>query len=46
MNDSLHNRSFLEVNDEVFESAHSIVFDHAENRVPTREAVLPATLGR
>jgi len=35
----------LEVTDEVFESAHSIVFDQAENRMHTVEAVLVATLG-
>ncbi|GHF34497.1 ornithine carbamoyltransferase [Streptomyces morookaense] len=35
----------LEVTDEVFESAHSIVFDQAENRVHTIKAVLVATLG-
>ncbi|MBH5338465.1 ornithine carbamoyltransferase [Streptomyces pactum] len=35
----------LEVTDEVFESAHSIVFDQAENRLHTIKAVLVATLG-
>lgn len=35
----------LEVTDEVFESAHSIVFDQAENRLHTIKAVLLATLG-
>ncbi|CAM5578856.1 Ornithine carbamoyltransferase OS=Streptomyces albaduncus OX=68172 GN=FHS32_001502 PE=3 SV=1 [Streptomyces griseoloalbus] len=35
----------LEVTDEVFESAHSLVFDEAENRMHTVEAVLVATLG-
>ncbi len=35
----------LEVTDEVFESAHSIVFDEAENRVHTIKAILVATLG-
>jgi ornithine carbamoyltransferase len=35
----------LEVTDEVFESAHSIVFDQAENRMHTIKAVLVATLG-
>jgi ornithine carbamoyltransferase len=34
----------LEVTDEVFESAHSIVFDQAENRMHTIKAVLVATL--
>ncbi|MER6072126.1 ornithine carbamoyltransferase [Streptomyces sp. NPDC001817] len=36
----------LEVTDEVFESAHSIVFDEAENRMHTIKAVLVATLAR
>jgi ornithine carbamoyltransferase len=35
----------LEVTDEVFESAHSIVFDQAENRMHTIKAILVATLG-
>jgi ornithine carbamoyltransferase len=35
----------LEVTDEVFESPYSIVFDQAENRVPTIKAVMVATLG-
>ncbi|MFJ8942242.1 ornithine carbamoyltransferase [Streptomyces sp. NPDC102395] len=35
----------LEVTDEVFESAHSVVFDEAENRLHTIKAVLVATLG-
>jgi ornithine carbamoyltransferase len=39
-----HGLSALEVTDEVFESAHSIVFDQAENRMHTIEAVLVATL--
>ncbi|CAM5241798.1 ornithine carbamoyltransferase [Streptomyces hirsutus] len=30
--------------DEVFESAHSVVFDEAENRMHTIKAVLVATL--
>ena len=35
----------LEVTDEVFESAASIVFDEAENRMHTIKAVIAATLG-
>jgi len=35
----------LEVTDDVFESAHSIVFDEAENRMHTIKAVMVATLG-
>jgi ornithine carbamoyltransferase len=35
----------LEVTDDVFESARSIVFDQAENRLHTIKAVLVATLG-
>ncbi len=35
----------LEVTDEVFESAHSIVFDQAENRMHTIKAIMIATLG-
>ena len=34
----------MEVSDEVFESAHSIVFDQAENRLHTIKAVMVATL--
>ncbi|MGP9017993.1 ornithine carbamoyltransferase [Streptomyces sp. BR1] len=34
----------LEVTDEVFESAHSVVFDEAENRLHTIKAVMVATL--
>lgn len=34
----------LEVTDEVFESAHSVVFDQAENRLHTIKAVMVATL--
>ena len=36
----------MEVTDEVFESAHSIVFDQAENRLHTIKAVMVATLGQ
>lgn len=39
-----HGLTALEVTDEVFESAHSIVFDEAENRMHTIKAVLVATL--
>ncbi|GHC55002.1 ornithine carbamoyltransferase [Streptomyces flavofungini] len=39
-----HGRDSLEVTDEVFESAHSVVFDEAENRMHTIKAVLVATL--
>ncbi|PGH48085.1 ornithine carbamoyltransferase [Streptomyces sp. Ru87] len=39
-----HGLSSLEVTDEVFESAHSVVFDEAENRMHTIKAVLVATL--
>jgi ornithine carbamoyltransferase len=35
----------LEITDEVFESAYSIVFDQAENRMHTIKAVMVATLG-
>jgi ornithine carbamoyltransferase len=35
----------MEVNDEVFESPMSIVFDEAENRMHTIKAVMVATLG-
>ena len=35
----------LEVTDEVFESARSVVFDEAENRMHTIKAVMLATLG-
>ena len=34
----------MEVTDEVFESAHSVVFDEAENRMHTIKAVMYATL--
>jgi ornithine carbamoyltransferase len=40
-----HGLSALEVTEDVFESAHSIVFDQAENWMHTIEAVLVATLG-
>ena len=40
-----HGLSSLEVTDEVFESAASVVFDLAENRLHTIKAVLVATLG-
>ncbi|MFB7307365.1 ornithine carbamoyltransferase [Streptomyces sp. NPDC056192] len=39
-----HGLAELEVTDEVFESAHSVVFDEAENRMHTIKAVLVATL--
>jgi ornithine carbamoyltransferase len=35
----------MEVTDEVFESAASIVFDEAENRLHTIKAIMVATLG-
>lgn len=35
----------MEVTDEVFESANSVVFDEAENRMHTIKAVIAATLG-
>jgi len=35
----------MEVNEEVFESPASIVFDQAENRMHTIKAVMVATLG-
>lgn len=35
----------MEVTDDVFESAHSVVFDQAENRLHTIKAVMVATLG-
>ncbi|RKN37917.1 ornithine carbamoyltransferase [Streptomyces hoynatensis] len=40
-----HGLDSLEVTDEVFESAHSIVFDQAENRMHTIKALMVATLG-
>ncbi|MGV9314362.1 ornithine carbamoyltransferase [Streptomyces sp. NPDC003691] len=39
-----HGLTELEVTDEVFESAHSVVFDEAENRLHTIKAVMVATL--
>lgn len=36
---------FMEVSEEVFESAASIVFDQAENRMHTIKAILAATIG-
>ncbi|CAO95410.1 ornithine carbamoyltransferase [Erwinia tasmaniensis] len=36
----------MEVTDEVFESAHSVVFDQAENRLHTIKAVMVATLSQ
>jgi ornithine carbamoyltransferase len=36
----------MEVNEDVFESKHSIVFDQAENRLHTIKAVMVATLGK
>jgi ornithine carbamoyltransferase len=41
-----HGLTAMEVTDEVFESAGSIVFDQAENRMHTIKAVLVATLSR
>ncbi len=38
-------REAMEVSDEVFESAQSVVFDEAENRMHTIKAVMAATLG-
>ncbi|MFF0739184.1 ornithine carbamoyltransferase [Streptomyces sp. NPDC004111] len=40
-----HGLAALEVTDEVFESAASVVFDQAENRMHTIKAVMVATLG-
>ncbi|CAL9563313.1 ornithine carbamoyltransferase [Streptomyces sp. enrichment culture] len=39
-----HGLTELEVTDEVFESAHSVVFDEAENRLHTIKALMVATL--
>lgn len=36
----------MEVNDDVFESPNSLVFDEAENRMHTIKAVMVATLGK
>ena len=41
-----HGLEAMEVTDEVFESAASVVFDQAENRMHTIKAVLVATLSR
>jgi len=41
-----HGLDGLEVTEDVFESAASIVFDQAENRMHTIKAVMVATLGR
>ncbi|MBQ7335420.1 MAG: ornithine carbamoyltransferase [Clostridia bacterium] len=43
MGENFH-RDAMEVTDEVFESARSIVFDEAENRMHTIKAVMAATL--
>ncbi|MGN0481089.1 MAG: ornithine carbamoyltransferase [Lachnospiraceae bacterium] len=46
--EEIHNKFGLdemEVTDEVFESAQSVVFDEAENRMHTIKAVMAATLG-
>lgn len=40
-----YNLTEMEVTDEVFESAQSLVFDEAENRMHTIKAVMAATLG-
>ena len=39
------NLTDMEVTDEVFESAQSVVFDEAENRMHTIKAVIAATMG-
>ncbi|MFE7411652.1 ornithine carbamoyltransferase [Streptomyces laurentii] len=39
-----HGLTELEVSDEVFESAHSVVFDESENRLHTIKAMMVATL--
>ena len=43
--EKLYGIGAMEVDDEVFESPASIVFDQAENRMHTIKAVLVATLG-
>ena len=43
--EKLHGITAMEVDDDVFESPASIVFDQAENRMHTIKAVLVATLG-
>ena len=48
LGEQLHERTgldALEVTDDVFESANSVVFDQAENRLHTIKAVMVATLG-
>ena len=35
-----------EVEDEVFRSSHSVVFDEAENRMHTIKAIMVATIGK
>ncbi len=40
-----YNLTEMEVTDQVFESAQSVVFDEAENRMHTIKAVMAATLG-
>jgi ornithine carbamoyltransferase len=42
---SSKNPDIKEVDEEVFESRHSVVFDEAENRMHTIKAVMVATLG-
>lgn len=41
-----HGLDSLEVTDEVFESAYSVVFDEAENRLHTIKAVLVALMAK
>jgi len=45
MAEEYHLKGGMEVSNEVFESAHSVVFDQAENRMHTIKAVMVATLG-